>query len=107
MVLLNSDNPAALALMKWMFSEEGGQALAASGWGLSPNNQITPDDYEEPLLGQAAMLMNEAPAFSFDADDRLPGDLQMEYWQAMVDYLNGGDLETILQRLEGRASEVQ
>jgi ABC-type glycerol-3-phosphate transport system substrate-binding protein len=92
--------------MKWMFGEEGGKALAASGWGLSPNNGVAAGDYGSALQGQAATLMNEAPAFSFDADDRFPGGLNVDYWQAVVEYLNGGDLDAILERVEARANEV-
>ena len=106
MALFNADNPAAVALMNYMFSPEGGQALAASGWGLSPNNNVTADDYASPLQGRAAALMNDAPAFSFDADDRFPGGLNVDYWQAVVDYLNGGDLDTILDRMETKAIEA-
>jgi len=106
MALFNADNAAAVALMKWMFGEEGGKALAASGWGLSPNNRVSADDYESALQGQAAALMNEAPAFSFDADDRFPGGLNVDYWQAVVEYLGGGDLDAILERMESRAGEV-
>jgi hypothetical protein len=92
--------------MNYMFGAEGGKALAASGWGLSPNNRVTAGDYESALQGQAATLMNEAPAFSFDADDRFPGGLNVDYWQAVVEYLGGGDLDTILERMEARATEV-
>jgi len=106
MALFNADSPAAVALVKWMFGAEGGKALAASGWGLSPNDQVTAGDYESPLQGQAATLMNEAPAFSFDADDRFPGGLNVDYWQAVVEYLGGSDLDTILERMEARANEV-
>lgn len=106
MALFNADNPAAVALMSWMFSADGGQALAASGWGLSPNSGVGADDYGSALQGQAAALMNEAPAFSFDADDRFPGGLNVDYWQAVVEYLSGGDLDTILARMEQRATEV-
>ena len=72
----------------------------------SPNNNVTAGDYESALQGQAATLMNEAPAFSFDADDRFPGGLNVDYWQAVVEYLGGGDLDEILERMESRANEV-
>lgn len=106
MAFFNKDNAAAVALMKYMFGEQGGKALAASGWGLSPNSKVTAADYSGALQGQAAGLMNEAPAFSFDADDRFPGGLNVDYWQAVVEFLNGGDLDTILQRVEERAVEA-
>jgi alpha-glucoside transport system substrate-binding protein len=106
MVMFNGDNPAAVALMNYMFGEAGGKAMADSGWGLSPNNKVSAADYTNALQGQAAELMNNAPAFSFDADDRFPGGLNVDYWQGVVEYLNGGDLDTILQRLEERATEA-
>jgi len=59
MALFNADNKATVALMNYVFGAEGGKALAASGWGLSPNNQVTAGDYESALQGQAATLMNE------------------------------------------------
>jgi alpha-glucoside transport system substrate-binding protein len=106
MALFNKDNAAAVALMNYMFGEQGGKALAASGWGLSPNNKVTAADYTSALQGQAAKLMNEAPSFSFDADDRFPGGLNVDYWQAVVEYLGGGDLDAILARMETRATDA-
>jgi alpha-glucoside transport system substrate-binding protein len=106
LAMFDADNPAAVALMRYMFGTEGSLALAASGWGLSPNGNVTEADYTSLLQGQAARLMNEAPAFSFDADDRFPGGLNVDYWQAIVEYLGGGDLTAILERMEAQASEV-
>jgi alpha-glucoside transport system substrate-binding protein len=106
MALFSDDNAAALAMMNYLFGADGGKALAASEWGLSPNSNVVAADYASALQGQAATLMNEAPAFSFDADDRFPGGLNVDYWQAVVEYLNGGDLDDILDRMETRASEV-
>ena len=101
--LFNADNAAAKALMNYMFSAEGAQALAASGWGLSPNNNVTAADYTDPLQGKAAEAVVQAPAYSFDADDRFPGGLNVDYFQATVDYLNGGNLDDILQHMETQA----
>ena len=100
------DNAAAVAMMNYMFGETGQRAMAQSGWGLSPNNNITADDYEDPLQGRAAELLQEAPAFSFDADDRMPGGLNVDYFQGVVSYLGGGDLDEILQGLEQAAVEA-
>jgi hypothetical protein len=30
----------------------------------------------------------------------------VDYWQAVVEYLGGGDLDEILERMEARANEV-
>jgi alpha-glucoside transport system substrate-binding protein len=106
MAMHNEDNEAAAAMMSYMFSAPAQRALAELGWGLSANGEITADDYGSELQGKAAEMMNDAPAFSFDADDRMPGGLQTAYWQGIVDYLTGGDLDTILQNLEETAVEA-
>jgi len=102
----NPDNEAALAMANYLLSEVGQRAMVRLEWGLSANNQITADDYPSELLGKAAELLQDAPAVSFDADDRMPGGLNTTYWQATVDYLTGGDLETILQNMEEAAVEA-
>jgi hypothetical protein len=53
-----------------------------------------------------ATAMNEAPAFSFDADDRMPGGINMDYFSGVTEYIGGGDLDGILQRLEDLATEA-
>jgi len=106
MAFFNPDNASAVALMNYMFGEQGQRALAETGWGLAPHSAITAEDYPTELQGNLAEAVNEAPSFSFDADDRMPGGLNVDYWQACVDYLSGGDLDQILQNMEERAVEA-
>jgi len=101
-----NDSPAAKGLMAYMFSQEAGEALAESGWGLSPNSKVSTSAYPSALSGKMATAMNEAPSFSFDADDRMPGGINTDYFAGITEYIGGGDLDTILQRLESRATEV-
>jgi alpha-glucoside transport system substrate-binding protein len=104
-VMFNDSDPAK-ALMAYMFSQEAGEALAESGWGLSPNNKVSASAYPSALSGKMATAMNEAPSFSFDADDRMPGGINMDYFAAITEYLGGGDLDTILERMETKAAEA-
>jgi alpha-glucoside transport system substrate-binding protein len=106
MAFFGEDNQAAVAFLNYLVGTPGQQMVAQTGWGLSPNSNITADDYTDPFQGRAAEILNEAPAFSFDADDRMPGGLNTVYWQATVDYLSGGDLDQILQDLEQEAVEA-
>ena len=101
-----NDSPAAKALLAYMFSPLAGEELAESGWGLSPNNKVGADAYSDALSGKMAVAMNEAPAFSFDADDRMPGGINMDYFAGITEYIGGGDLDAILSRLEEKAGEV-
>ncbi len=101
-----SDSPAAKGLMAYMFGQEAGEALAESGWGLSPNSKVGASAYPSALSGKMAAAMNEAPSFSFDADDRMPGGINMDYFAAVTEYIGGGDLDAILTRLESKATEA-
>jgi alpha-glucoside transport system substrate-binding protein len=101
-----SDAAPAKALMAYMFGPYAGRDLAASGWGLSPNNRVKADAYPSALSGKMAMALTEAPSFSFDADDRMPGGINVDYFAAVTEYLGGGDLTTILERMEAKAEEV-
>jgi hypothetical protein len=89
-----------------MFSQMAGEDLAESGWGLSPNSKVGASAYPSALSGKMATAMNEAPSFSFDADDRMPGGINMDYFSGVTEYIGGGDLDTILQRLEDLATEA-
>jgi alpha-glucoside transport system substrate-binding protein len=101
-----NDSAAAKGLMAYMFSPMAGEDLAESGWGLSPNGKVGASAYPSALSGKMATAMNEAPSFSFDADDRMPGGINMDYFSGVTEYIGGGDLDTILARLESRAQEA-
>ena len=50
--------------------------------------------------------MLRAPAVSFDVGDLLPGGMVMDEFAGITEYVNGGDLDAILDRLQARADEV-
>jgi len=101
-----NDTPAVRAIVAYLTSAEGGKAWAASGFDLSPNNKVTGADYTDPISAKKADALAAAPAVSFDTGDLLPGGMGMDEFQAITEYVNGGDLDSILSRLEAKAEEV-
>jgi len=101
-----NDTPAVHAIVAYLTSAEGGKAWAASGFDLSPNNKVTGADYTDPISAKKADALAAAPAVSFDTGDLLPGGMGMDEFQAITEYINGGDLDAILARLEAKAEEV-
>ena len=101
-----NDTPAVNAIVAYLTSAEGGKAWAASGFDLSPNNKVTGADYTNPISAKKADALAAAPAVSFDTGDLLPGGMGMDEFQGITEYINGGDLDTVLARLEARATEV-
>ncbi|NIS80653.1 MAG: extracellular solute-binding protein [Anaerolineales bacterium] len=101
-----NDAPAVRALVAYLTSEMGGKAWAASGFDLSPNNKVTGEDYTDPISAAKADVLAAAPAVSYDVGDLLPGGMVMDEFVGITEYVNGGDLDSILDRLEDRAVEI-
>jgi alpha-glucoside transport system substrate-binding protein len=101
-----NDTPAVHAVVAYLTSELGGESWAASGFDLSPNSKVAGEDYTDPISAAKAEALAAAPAVSFDVGDLLPGGMALDEFAAITEYVNGGDLDAILDRLEDRAEEV-
>jgi len=101
-----NDSPGVQAVVAYLTSKQGGQAWAASGFDLSPNGKVTGADYTDPISAAKADALAAAPAVSFDVGDLLPGGMVMDEFEGITEYVNGGDLDAILDRLEDRATEI-
>ena len=101
-----NDTPAVRAFVTYLSSAQGGQAWAASGFDLSPNKKATGEYYSDAIAAAKADALVNASAVSFDVGDLLMGGLNMSEFEAITEYVSGGDLNAILQRLEDRAIEI-
>jgi len=101
-----NDTPAVRAVVAYLTSGRGGRAWAASGFDLSPNNKVTGLSYTDPISAAKANVLLRAPAVSFDVGDLLPGGMALDEFEAITEWVNGGDLDAILDRLQARADEV-
>jgi alpha-glucoside transport system substrate-binding protein len=101
-----NDTPEVRAVVAYLTSGRGGRAWAASGFDLSPNNKVTGLSYTDPISAAKANVLLRAPAVSFDVGDLLPGGMALDEFAAITEYVNGGNLDTILNRLQARAEEL-
>lgn len=90
-----SDKPAVQALVTYLSSEQGGANWAAAGFGLSPNRGAEGGFTDEALMKQADAFY-ATQGFTPDIGDSIPGGFGSAEWKAIVDYLNGGDLDAAL-----------
>jgi len=90
-----SDKPAVQALVTYLASEQGGANWAAAGFGLSPNKGAAGNFTDEALVKQAEAFY-ATEGFTPDIGDSIPGGFGSAEWKAIVDYLNGGDLDAAL-----------
>jgi alpha-glucoside transport system substrate-binding protein len=100
------DTPEVRAVVAYLTSGRGGRAWAASGFDLSPNKQVTGLSYVDPISAKKANVLLQSAGVSFDYGDLLPGGLNMDEFAAVTEYVNGGNLDDILARMESRAQEL-
>lgn len=90
-----SDKPAVKALVSFLSSPEGGAAWAAAGFDLTPNKGGA-GNYTDPALIKKAEAFYAAEGFTPDIGDTIPGGFGSAEFTAITDYINGGDLDTVL-----------
>jgi len=102
-----NDTPAARSLMEWLASAEAQTIWAERGGFLSPNTNVSPDVYPDPIIAQAAEILVDAEVVRFDASDLMPQAVNDAFWQGVLNYVeNPENLDAILQNIEDAANEA-
>jgi alpha-glucoside transport system substrate-binding protein len=87
-----SDKPAVKAIVAYLSSTQGGAKWATATFGLSPNKGAQ-GNYTDPSLQKLDKALSVTKGFTPDIGDTIPGGFGSAEWKAIVDYLNGGDLD--------------
>ena len=101
-MMMFSDKPAVKALVAYLSSDAGAAEWAKVGFDLSPNLKAQ-GNYTDPALIKKAEILAGAKGFTPDIGDTIPGGFGKAEWKAIVDYVNGADLDTVL----AAAAQVQ
>jgi alpha-glucoside transport system substrate-binding protein len=101
-----NDTSEVKAVVAYLTSEHGANAWAASGFDLSPNMMVSSASYTDPISAAKAEALAKAAGVIFDYGDLLPGGLNMDEFAGLTEYVTGGDLDLILDRMQDRANEV-
>jgi len=100
-----SDSPAVKALVAYLSSEKGGQMWAEVGFDITPN-AAGENAYTDVALQKKGALLANATGFTPDIGDTIPGGFGSAEWTAIVDYVNGGDLDAALAQAAAVAAEA-
>jgi len=100
-----SDSAAVQALVTYLSSAKGGANWAAAGFDLTPNKGGA-GRYTDPSLQKKADAFYHSQGFTPDIGDTIPGGFGPAEWKAIVDYLNGGDLDTALSEAAAVQAEA-
>jgi len=107
MLAMINDNQDARQFMKYM-TTPGAQSIWLSELGkLGTHNRINPSVYPNDITRQMAAFLNDAETFRFDASDSMPASIGSgAFWQAILNYVSGDNLDNILEDLENKADEA-
>jgi alpha-glucoside transport system substrate-binding protein len=100
-----NDTPAVQALVSYLSSPEGGANWAAAGFDLSPNKGAA-GNYTDTALIKKADAFYSTTGFTPDLGDSIPGGFASAEWKAIVDYVNGGDLDTALAEVAAAQADA-
>jgi alpha-glucoside transport system substrate-binding protein len=91
-------------LVAYLSSPQGGANWAGATFGLSPNAGAT-GNYTDPALQKLGDAIAETQGFTPDIGDTIPGGFGSAEFQGISEYVNGGDLGTILNNLAEAQAE--
>ena len=84
------------ALVAYLTSEAGAKQWASVGFDLSPNSKAN-GNYVDPALIKKGDALAKTTGFTPDLGDTIPGGFGKAEWTAIVNYVNGQDLDTQLK----------
>ncbi len=87
-----SKSAAVQAFITYLSSPLGGENWAKAGFGESPNKAAT-GKYTDAALQKKADALANTTGFTYDLGDTIPGGFGKAEWTAIVNFVNGKDLD--------------
>lgn len=102
-----NDTPEAQAFVRYI-TTPGAQSIWVSELGkLGINKRINPNVYPDDLTRLMAQMLKDASVFRFDGSDSMPGAVGSgAFWQGVLDYVSGQDLDSVLEYIESAADDA-
>ena len=102
-----NDTAEARALMTYLASSEGQEAVVREARLLSPNRRVSLDVYPDDITRALATLVIEAEVFRVDASDMMPPAVGSgSFWEGAMKYVGGTDLDAVLEEIEASAVDA-
>jgi alpha-glucoside transport system substrate-binding protein len=105
LTLAFSNKPAVQALVTYLSSAAGAAAWAEAGFDESPN-KLAVGHYKDPQLIKKGEALASTSGFTYDIGDTIPGGFGQAEWTAIVNFVNGKDLDTELANVAKVQAEV-
>src|SRR4051794_5374280 len=110
-VIMFKDTPASEAFVKFLASPDAGKAWVQSGGVSSPNKNVPPSAYPDPITRATATKLAQAQTFRFDMSDLAPasfgGTPGQGEWKILADFLkNPKNVDGTASALEAAAAKA-
>jgi alpha-glucoside transport system substrate-binding protein len=110
-VVMFKDSPAARALINYLATPEAAEIWARRGGFSSPNKNVKPSAYTDPLTRKTATTLAQAKVSRFDLSDLQPsafgGTVGQGLWKLFQDFLrNPQDVNGIAAKMEAAAAKA-
>ncbi|HEX6971860.1 MAG TPA: ABC transporter substrate-binding protein, partial [Limnochordia bacterium] len=106
-VAMFNDTPASRELIRYFASAEAQEIWVGALGKIGVNRQIDPSIYPDDLTREAARILAEAPSFRFDGSDLMPPAVGSgAFWQGVLAYVGGDDLDSVLEMIEAAADDT-
>ncbi|NPV56077.1 MAG: hypothetical protein HPY76_05305, partial [Anaerolineae bacterium] len=99
------DSPAAKALVAYLTSGNGARAWAGAGFDLSPN-KLAAGKYADEQLAKKGAALAGAAGFTPDLGDSIPAPFGDAEWKAIIDVVQGADVQTALDAAAAAQAEA-
>ncbi|HAJ95623.1 MAG TPA: ABC transporter substrate-binding protein [Actinobacteria bacterium] len=107
LIVVFNDTPEVQELVKYLATAQPQEIWAEAGGFISPNKAVSLDVYPDELTKKMAEMVVNAEVFRFDASDLMPAAVGAgSFWSGTLDYVNGEDLDTVLEQIEDSAVDA-
>lgn len=101
------DTPETRALIRYLATPGAQEIWVAELGKLSANKRVNPNAYPDEITRQMAKALVEAEVFRFDGSDLMPPAVGSgAFWEGVLMYVGGEDLDTVLEFIEAAADEA-
>jgi alpha-glucoside transport system substrate-binding protein len=101
LISMGKDTPAIREVVKFLITPESTKAEVEAGNALASQKDAPLDWYPSDVQRGYAQILQGATTFRFDGSDLMPGAVGAgSFWTGIVDYVGGGDLDTILKTID-------
>jgi alpha-glucoside transport system substrate-binding protein len=94
-----SDTPVVKAMLAYITGPVGAVKWAETGFSIDPN-KLAQGHFTDPVIADMAKVLETAQGFTPDLGDTMGGTFQAAEWKAIVDSVQGADIQTELNTAE-------